>query len=161
MTVALPIYWWGFGFWFPRFVGAELLGGLLLGLVFQVNHITFDTELRPGTHRDPKKDWAIDQILGSNDFTQGHHRSWTGWLAGHLTGGLGYQIEHHLFPISSHTRLPDIHDQLVPLCKEWGVNHVMHNSWMAALKSHHKLLVHCGPEAWKRHKEAQAKAKAA
>jgi fatty acid desaturase len=108
-----------------------------------------DCDLRPGTYRNPKKDWAIDQILGSNDFTHGDHRSF-GWLCGHLTGGLGYQIEHHLFPISSHTRLPDIYDFVVPLCREWGINHVCHDNWWKAAKSHHALLRHCGIEEWNR-----------
>lgn len=144
----LPIKWWGLGWFLPAFFLQELVGGFLLGLVFQVNHITIDCELAPGQRRDPKIDWAADQILGSNNFTQGHHRSFMGWVIGHLTGGLGYQIEHHLFPVSSHVMLPHICDFVSTLAKERGINYVMHTSLWKALKSHQALLVKRGPVAW-------------
>lgn len=157
IMTAIPIYHMGFWNWIGPFLAGEMVGGWLLAAVFQINHITIDTELRPGTLRDPKVDWAIDQVVGSNNFTQGHHLSWTGWLCKHLTGGLGYQVEHHLFPTASDVQLHLVADVLKQLCEERGVRYVMHSSVWEAMKSHYRLLTHCGRDYYNKRITAQDK----
>jgi len=39
----------------------------------------------------------------------------------HVSGGLNHQIEHHLFPSLAHTRLPEIRQIVVDLCKEYNI----------------------------------------
>jgi len=58
------------------------------------------------------------------------------------TGGLNYQIEHHLLPCLPHMTMPMVSKALEPLCKKYEVNYALHNSPLEALKSHYALLKH-------------------
>lgn len=61
------------------------------------------------------EDWYINQI--ETGCTYG------GRIAGFLTGGLNYQIEHHCFPRMCHVHYPLIHETVKRVCKERGVNY--------------------------------------
>merc|ERR1712110_274287 len=46
-----------------------------------------------------------------------------GKVAGWLTGGLNFQIEHHLFPRMSSAWYPYIQPEVMRVCKQHGVNY--------------------------------------
>lgn len=100
--LGLPIYWHGLydvtNVWLP-FLSFALCGGLCLSWFFIVSHNVMETKpslLAPGA----KKDWAQWQIETS--------ATWGGRIASFFTGGLCFQIEHHLFPGAAHNLYPDI-----------------------------------------------------
>jgi linoleoyl-CoA desaturase len=45
----------------------------------------------------------------------------TGWFGRFVCSGLEYQIEHHLFPNISHTRLPEVSLLVRDYCRLHGV----------------------------------------
>jgi len=47
-----------------------------------------------------------------------------GWLSGALTGGLNFQVEHHLFPRMSSAWYPYIAPKVREICKKHGVQYV-------------------------------------
>jgi len=138
----LPCYLWGIGYGVTSGLIADLVGGFMITWVFQVNHLTATTHLRPGTLLNPKHDWCIDQIHGSNDFLLGPSDSWLNWSMTMHTGGLNYQIEHHLFPCLPHMTMPFVSQVLRPLCAQFKVNYEVHSNPWKAVSSHYALLKH-------------------
>lgn len=107
--------------------------GVLMGffglIFFVVNHWTekavhfTNEDLISGTN-----DWAALQILSSSNFSINS----SFWM--HVSGGLNLQIEHHLFPALTHTRLPRTVPILRETCKEYGINYdaqCYSNFWVA------------------------------
>lgn len=65
----------------------------MLALIFQANHVVSEVEWPlPNAEGMMEKDWAQLQVETAQDYC---HDS---WLATVLTGGLNYQVVHHLFP---------------------------------------------------------------
>jgi len=101
------------------------------GLIFfVVNHWTdkavhyANEDLISGT-----SDWAALQVLSSSNYSIKSF-FWT-----HVSGGLNLQIEHHLFPSLSHTRLSTITPIVRDTCKQFGINYDMqcYSSFWTAL----------------------------
>jgi len=64
-------------------------------------------------------------------------------LALFVSGGLSYQIEHHLFPTMAFTYYPEIAPLVEKTCKEYGVNYVSRPSYWDSLTAHQRhLYVH-------------------
>ena len=66
-------------------------------LQFAVNHeieeaCNFSASVKEMDSVNADRDWGAHQVLTS------HNYSIDSWLPLHLSGGLNYQIEHHLFP---------------------------------------------------------------
>jgi fatty acid desaturase len=72
-----------------------LVQGFNLGFFFTISHNFEDSK-----KSEFSNDWYKNQIESSS--TYGGSMAWT------LTGGLNYQIEHHLFPRMSHVHYPRI-----------------------------------------------------
>jgi len=138
----LPCIWWGVGYGLCSALITDLIAGNVVTWVFQVNHLTIATHLAPGTLLNPKHDWCIDQIQGSNDFRMGSSDSWWNWLITMHCGGLNYQIEHHLFPCLPHMTMPFVSKFLQPLCDQFGATYTVHSSPLKAISSHYALLKH-------------------
>ncbi|KAG7347050.1 fatty acid desaturase [Nitzschia inconspicua] len=93
-------------------------GSLTLGLLFTLSH-NFD-----GADRDPTKPvretgepvcWFKSQVETSSTYG--------GFVAGCLTGGLNFQIEHHLFPRMSSAWYPYIAPTVRRVCEKHGVKY--------------------------------------
>ena len=86
--------------------------GFILSNLFIISHNT------PELKRDPFDKcncWYKCQIESSSTYG--------GRIAGFLTGGLNYQIEHHIFPNCNSCYLPEIHQETRNICKKNGVNY--------------------------------------
>ena len=59
-------------------------------------------------------EWYLRQLLGSANFTGGR-------LMHIMSGSLGYQIEHHLFPDLPSNRYPEIAERVVALCEKYDL----------------------------------------
>ncbi|MFD7842499.1 fatty acid desaturase family protein [Nocardia sp. NPDC059764] len=63
---------------------------------------------------ETRGEWYLRQFLGSANFPSGP-------VGRILTGSLGYQIEHHLFPDVPSNRLPDVARQVRELAEQYGL----------------------------------------
>lgn len=64
--------------------------------------------------------------------------SYGGKLACFITGGLNYQIEHHLFPKVSHIYYPEIQPMVMEVCKKYNVKYTYYPSFYENIKSTYK-----------------------
>jgi fatty acid desaturase len=112
----LPIYFHGWsGIWL-YYLNFELFGSNMLASLFAVSHNTEETAY----NISETSDWAEMQIRTSANWSV---HSWQWWL---ISGGLNYQIEHHLFPAVSHVHYPAISKIVQQVCKE---NNIPYNSY--------------------------------
>lgn len=93
-------------------------GSLSLGLLFVLSHNFV------GADRDPTQEarrtgghvcWYRSQVETSSTYG--------GFLAGALTGGLNFQVEHHLFPRMNSAWYPYIAPTVRKICKKHGVKY--------------------------------------
>jgi linoleoyl-CoA desaturase len=63
---------------------------------------------------ETKPEWYLRQLLGSANFTGSR-------LLHILSGSLGYQIEHHLFPDLPCNRYPEIAERVTALCEKYNL----------------------------------------
>ncbi len=84
---------------------------------------------------ETRAEWYLRQILGSANFEGGE--------ALHiLSGNLGYQIEHHLFPDLPSNRYAEIAERVRPLCQHYGIPYTtgpLHRQYGQVLRTIMKL----------------------
>jgi fatty acid desaturase len=93
--------------------------GLIVGSNFLVNH----NSNASGSNAD----WWARQVEESVN--------WSGFYACFWTGGLNYQIEHHLFPNLNPMIYPKIAPAVRSICKRHSVRYTHHPSFFASLNS--------------------------
>eukprot|EP01113_Clastostelium_recurvatum_P043300 TRINITY_DN7132_c0_g1_i1.p1 TRINITY_DN7132_c0_g1~~TRINITY_DN7132_c0_g1_i1.p1 ORF type:complete len:471 (-),score=126.58 TRINITY_DN7132_c0_g1_i1:46-1458(-) len=106
--------------------------GYAFVLLFSVNHLTEETS-HPSFNTE-ERDWAKLQVLTSSNFAN-NSTFWT-WFS----GGLNFQIEHHLFPGVNHTHLPKISPIVRQACKEFNVHYTEYPTFWSAVASHYTYL---------------------
>ena len=144
IILALPLYvldvpWYHIlGAWFSM----HFLAGIILALIFQVGHITPETEFPIPDEKDQVDgDFAFHQLVTTANFAPSNKiLSW-------YVGGLNYQIEHHLFPNVSHVHLPALAKIVEQTAKEFGLPYNSEPSFLGAIVSHTKFLNHLGKVA--------------
>ena len=110
--------------------------GWIISVIFQLAHIVEDTSFPVPSESSNKmeENWVIHQLSTTVNFsTNSKIISW-------FSGGLNYQIEHHLFPKISHIHYPQISKLIKELCVEHDVQYVEYPTLFCALRSHVKHL---------------------
>ena len=98
--LVLDLAWWKI---LIGFVVMHYTAGIILSVVFQLAHITANTDMPlPSTTGSMKNTWAIHQLFTTGNFAP--KNSFINWF----TGGLNHQIEHHIFPYISHIHYKNI-----------------------------------------------------
>ena len=141
--VALPIYTLGFLPWLAGFLIFGMVSGIVISVVFQLAHVVEET-IYPEINQETGStddEWVIHQLKTTSNFSP------TSLLVRWFTGGLNYQVEHHLFPNISHIHYPAISKIVEQLCKEYDVPYLTHKYFSTAVKSHLKHLKHMGQAA--------------
>jgi len=90
-----------------------------------------EEELENETHAE----WYLRQLLGSANFTGSR-------LLHVLSGSLGYQIEHHLFPDLPSNRYPEIAARVTALCEKYQLPYTigpLHRQYGQTLRTIMKL----------------------
>lgn len=107
--------------------------GLAVSTTFALNH---QNERAMGLDRSASGDldWGARQVWTTADFHHGH------WLPTTFFGGLGYQLEHHLFPTISYSRLPAIAPIVRATCAEFGLPYFYYPTVLHALGAHLRFL---------------------
>jgi linoleoyl-CoA desaturase len=114
------------------FIFVMLIVGLVMSVFFQLAHINtiaaFPEPLGDPPHID--NEWAMHQVEATVDFAP-HN-----WLVNFYSGGLNYQIEHHLLPHICHVNYPRLAPLVRATCEEFGVRYTCYPTWRAALANH-------------------------
>eukprot|EP00850_Spirogloea_muscicola_P016783 SM000139S00100 [mRNA] locus=s139:106595:117233:+ [translate_table: standard] len=127
---------------FSLFLLSQLMTGWILAFMFQVAHVVDEAEFynpsNAGRLATIPRGWAAAQVATTTDFSHGSF-FWT-----HFSGGLNYQIEHHLFPAMCHVRYPSIQPIVQRACEEFNVPYHCFQSFWSALQSHFAYLEKAG-----------------
>lgn len=104
---------------------------------FAVNHWTTEAGMTDFMNIS-QTNWGVLQVENSCNFGTDL------WYWNFLSGGLNYQIEHHLFPGYIHTRLHEIQPIVRETCKEFGMKYTDFPTFGSAIKSHVQMLYDYG-----------------
>lgn len=106
--------------------------GFIIAIVFQLAHIVENAQFETPDVQNFKveNEWAVHQIQTTANFaTKSKIVSW-------FTGGLNYQVEHHLFPRISHVHYPKISELVRETCAQFGVQYLEFPTVLSAVRSH-------------------------
>lgn len=137
-TVVIPWYNSNSKLLFPfQLYTVYAIQSLILTTLFLLNHsfentLRYDSKIKDG---DPV-DWYKYQVEASSTYG--------GYISSLLTGGLNYQIEHHLFPRMPSAYYPYITDTVRKACRRHGVKYTFFPSIMHNLDSSIKYLKKVG-----------------
>ena len=127
----LSYYWFGNLFYviFPMFISNALF--IINSQITHLHEHTFHNE----------KDWYKHQVLTSSNHSIPKKKSTLYHKFAYIfSGGLNYQIEHHLFPGVNHCHYPDIQPIIERICKKYNVTYNNFNSYYDAFRSYYKHL---------------------
>jgi linoleoyl-CoA desaturase len=123
------------------FIAVHVLFSIPLSLVVLLAHTVEGVEhWNSNTMGITKRDWLMHQLSSTANFSVKSR------LAFFLTGGLNFQIEHHLFPSVSHVHYPAIASLLRLRCVEFGLPYVVFPTFRSAVASHFRYLATTGVE---------------
>lgn len=123
-------------------IGAAVVFGMegfVLGLVFQLAHAVegaafFD----PGANEHAPLPWAEHQLATTVDFApRSRLLTW-------FVGGLNFQVEHHLFPRTSHRHYPALAGIVGEVCARHGVQRQVQPTFLAGVVAHLRHLYRLG-----------------
>jgi linoleoyl-CoA desaturase len=140
MAIVLPIFSVGL---LPTIIGYSIVAfvcGLIIAVVFQLAHIVEDASFATPDKAVYKieEEWAVHQIKTTANFaTKSKIVSW-------FTGGLNFQVEHHLFPRISHIHYPKISELVRETCAQFNVPYMEFPTVLSAVRSHVVHLKHVG-----------------
>ena len=110
------------------FMTSQCMTGLLLAIVFGLGHngmSVYDSEKRPDF-------WKL-QVTTTRNVKGGSFVQW-------FCGGLGYQVDHHLFPTLPRHNLGQVHELVESFCKEYNVQYHETTMWDGTIE----VLQHLG-----------------
>lgn len=125
------------------FLTMTVVCGILIAIVFQLAHVVEETEFSnaKNTTGFVEDEWAVHQIKTTSNFaTRSRVVSW-------FTGGLNFQVEHHLFPRISHIHYPAVNKIVKETCAQFGIDYKEHKTVFGAVKSHFMHLKEVGNPA--------------
>ena len=130
--MVLDVAWWKI---LIGFIVMHYTAGIILSVVFQLAHITTNTDMPlPSTTGSMKNTWAIHQLFTTGNFAP--KNSFINWF----TGGLNHQIEHHIFPYISHIHYKNIGKIVKKTAREFDLPYNEFKTFGAAFYSHYELL---------------------
>ncbi len=116
------------------FLAMHFVTGIILTLVFQTAHVIPDNRFVMQDDERIDENWAVHQMLTTaNSAMSSKLVTW-------FTGGLNYQVEHHLFPNICHIHYPDIAPIVRQTAEEYGIPYQSHRTFGAAVVNHFRLL---------------------
>jgi len=136
ITVVLPLSVLAPGYFLLGFILLHFTLSLTLASIFQLAHVTALCAF-PEPDSDSgmmNSDWAVHQMYTTANFST--NNSWLTWFS----GGLNFQVEHHLFPLVSHVHYPMISKVLIKTAKEFNVPYYSYPTYFEALVGHFSVL---------------------
>jgi linoleoyl-CoA desaturase len=142
--VGIPVYFLGWGVGLLCFLSMHVALGVVLSCVFQMAHVvelTHFVEAQPDVRTRIPQEWAVHQMATTANFAP-YSRFWT-WF----TGGLNFQVEHHLFPQISHVHYPDVRKIVQKVAARYNVPYLEYPTFWEAFNSHMRLMRKLGSGA--------------
>jgi linoleoyl-CoA desaturase len=137
--LVIPAYCIGWPLTVAGFFIYHFVLGLTLSIVFQLAHVVQITDFpEPAEDGKMENGWAIHQLQTTANFATSNP------LITWYTGGLNFQVEHHLFPNVCHTHYPEISKIVKQLCTEMNITYYEFPSFSNALLSHLSYLKETG-----------------
>lgn len=131
-----PMAWWVV---IIGYIAAQFIAGIFVALVFQLAHLVEGLEFPlPDKEGVLPTSWASHEMATTANFAT-HSR-----FICHLTGGLNFQIEHHLMPKICHIHYLKIAPIVRATALEYHLPYHERPSLTAAIASHIRLLRHLG-----------------
>jgi linoleoyl-CoA desaturase len=134
--IVLPIIFKGILAAILGYLIVSMVTGIVIAVVFQLAHVVESVSFNnpDDTNGVIEEEWAIHQINTTSNFaTKNPLVSW-------FTGGLNYQVEHHLFPRISHVHYPALNKIVRETCEKFGVQYHEYGTVIAAVRSHTRHL---------------------
>lgn len=111
---------------------ANAVAGLIVVLQIVVNHEVTSAALEGAA--TPGSDWGEHQVRTS------HNYATDSAVALHMSGGLNFQVEHHLFPRVYYAHYPALAPIVRETCAEFGLPYYSSPTFAEAIGSHYSLL---------------------
>jgi linoleoyl-CoA desaturase len=136
----IPIVKIGLLPWLTGFALFLFTTGVLIAMVFQLAHAVEHTELvqTTGTPAKIEDEWTVHQLKTTANFATNNK------LVNWFTGGLNFQVEHHLFPRISHVHYPAISKIIKECCAQYDVKYNEFKHTRQAIWSHIMFLKNMG-----------------
>ncbi len=134
--IFLPVAWyWVVAF----FLAMHFVAGFILGVVFQTAHVVPSSSYPLADEQgNLENSWAISQLMTTADFAPRNR------LLSWYTGGLNYQIEHHLFPNISHVHYRHLAPMVQAAAAKYNLPYHQQGSFLKALHNHYRMLRQLG-----------------
>jgi linoleoyl-CoA desaturase len=109
--------------------------GFTLAIIFYLAHCVENANLFPLPVQQTIEDnWAAHQLRTTSNFGMGNR--WLTWFS----GGLNYQVEHHLFPEICSIHYRRISHIIETTAQQHGLPYLKYDTFGAALRSHQQML---------------------
>jgi linoleoyl-CoA desaturase len=124
---------------FSGFILGHMFEGFAIAIIFMLAHVVEKAQFSmPDKEGNVINNWAVHQMYTTVNF--GRKSAVTSFF----TGGLNFQIEHHLFPKICHVHYPAISEIVKEAAIEHGVVYNDYATFFDALRSHIRLLKKLG-----------------
>lgn len=124
------------------YLAVTYVAGFTMAIVFQLAHCVEGASfpLPSGDGSRIEESWAEHQVLTTVDFARRNP------IVSWFTGGLNFQVEHHLFPRVCHVHYPALAGVVEQTCREFGLPYAVNRSFVGAVASHFRWLRRMGAE---------------
>ncbi len=130
VMVNLPWYWVILGF-----VVAHFVEGITLAITFMLAHIIEDVAYpEPDANGNMDLPWADLQMHTTANFAMKNR------FVNYVTGGLNFQIVHHLFPKICHVHYPKISEIVKQTALDHNLPCIEYKTFFGAIASHTRTL---------------------
>jgi len=123
------------------FLLAEVVSSVWFSLQFAVNHeleAPVEFSESSGKVHGENRDWGVHQLLTSHNYSVGF------MPALYVSGGLNYQIEHHLFPSVHCKHYPALADIVQQTAKEFNLPYNSSPNFYDSVVKHYNWLKEMG-----------------
>ncbi len=136
LPLSLGFTWWQIliGFFIMHYTAS-----IILSVVFQLAHVMPNTEMpQPDKNGNMKNTWAIHQLYTTSNFARKN------WLVRFFTGGLNFQVEHHLFSNISHIHYKKIAKIVKETAFDFKLPYNEYRTMRKAIIEHYSQLKYLG-----------------
>lgn len=138
LFIILPLQFMPWTNWLIGYLTWMFTTGVIISVVFQLAHVTEQTDFVEAVDGQLENDWAVHQVKTTANFGS------TSLFLSFLTGGLNQQVEHHLFPKISHVHYPKLSPIVKETCEKYGLKYLEQPTLFHAVISHIRLLKKLG-----------------
>ena len=139
--IILPVLILDFAWWkiLIGFFIMHYTAGIILSTIFQLAHIVENVKMPlPSKELGMKNTWAIHQLFTTSNFSTNNK------IINWFSGGLNFQVEHHLFPNICHVHYKKISPIVKKTAEEFGLPYHSFRTFFDALSCHTRQLKKLG-----------------